>query len=139
MCCNAIPTFWLFLMTLFFLFQSRCTCPETSPRQNKFWLLNHNETVDHGSSLLLPKEEYCPGPDIEVIRRSENWSTKKRIDINIYYRQMYCQKIAPRTKVVLVLCKVAWPDSCLVTVTTQGSAHATLCSTRMTLDFIQIF
>ena len=34
---------------------------------------------DHGSSLLLPKEEYCPGPDIEVIRRSEDWSKKKRL------------------------------------------------------------
>ena len=69
-------------MTLFFLFQSRCTCPETSPRQNKFWLLNCNETVDHGSSLLLPKEEYCPGPDIEVIRRSDDWSKKGYAIIN---------------------------------------------------------
>ena len=29
------------------------------------------------SCLLLPKKEYCSGPDIEVIRRSEDWSTKK--------------------------------------------------------------
>ena len=32
-----------------------------------------------------------------------------------------------------MLCKVAWADPWVVTVTTQGSAHATLGSTRMTL------
>ena len=36
-------------------------------------------------------------------------------------------------KVILVLCKVAGVDPCLTTITTQGSAHATLRSTRMTL------
>ena len=39
------------------------------------------------------------------------------------------------TKVVLVLCKVAWAD--LWVVKTQGSAHATLHSTRTTLAFCQ--
>ena len=39
-------------------------------------------------------------------------------------------------KVVLVLPKVAWADSCVViAIITQGSAHATLRSTRTTLAF----
>ena len=36
-------------------------------------------------------------------------------------------------KVVLVLRKVAWVDPWVITITTQGSAHATLHSTRTTL------
>ena len=39
------------------------------------------------------------------------------------------------SKVVLVLLKVAWADSCVVTVTYPGSAHATFRSTRTTLGF----
>ena len=39
------------------------------------------------------------------------------------------------SKVVLVLRKVAWADPWVIIVTTQGSAHATLRSTRMTLDY----
>ena len=38
-----------------------------------------------------------------------------------------------KTKVVLVLCKVAGADSCVVIEITKGSAHATLRSTIMTL------
>jgi hypothetical protein len=38
-------------------------------------------------------------------------------------------------KVVLVLRKVAWADSCFVIVITQGSAHATFGSTRPTLEY----
>ena len=41
-------------------------------------------------------------------------------------------------KVVLVLRKVALADSCVGIVITQGSAHATLHSTRTTLDQIII-
>ena len=39
------------------------------------------------------------------------------------------------SKVVLVLRKVAWADSLVITITTQESAHATLRSTRKTLLF----
>ena len=49
--------------------------------------------------------------------------------------------IAPRsvprnggwTNIVLVLCKVARADPWVITIITQGSAHTTLCSTRITL------
>ena len=39
----------------------------------------------------------------------------------------------PHAKVVLVPRKVAWADTCVVIVNTQGSAHATLRSNRKTL------
>ena len=45
----------------------------------------------------------------------------------------YLMKYVIVIKVVLVLCKVAWADSCVIIVIAQGSAHATLRSTRMTL------
>ena len=46
---------------------------------------------------------------------------------------MQCTKYTIGPKVILVLCKASWADSFVVIVITQGSAHATLCSTRTTL------
>ena len=61
---------------------------------------------------------------------------KKNCWNHISHRKCRCIKIRmylPYIKVVLVLCKVAWADTCVVIVTTQGSAHASLRSTRKTL------
>ena len=62
-----------------------------------------------------------------------------------YHRgwRLYWNRNRPKdvhiTKVILLLSKVAWADSCAIVVITHGSAHANLCSTRMTWNITGFF